>query len=57
MDYTMSKEIVETMFVEVDGDGGIDVDDEGMILIEYRSTTPHTLFPAPTLSLTLTILL
>ena len=31
MDYTMSKEIVETMFVEVDGDGGIDVDDEGIL--------------------------
>ena len=34
LDYTMSREIIETMFVEVDGDGGIDVDDEGMVYFD-----------------------
>ena len=51
MDYTMSKEIVETMFVEVDGDGGIDVDDEG-ILQPTLNQNP-TLLRNPSLTLML----
>jgi hypothetical protein len=31
LDYTLSKDVVEKMFVEVDGDGGIEVDEDGLV--------------------------
>ena len=31
LDYTLSKDVVEKMFEEVDGDGGIEVDEDGLV--------------------------